>query len=154
MQQITSVLVGLTIPLAAIAIALGGIAVLRATLLMKHSEPMRRSPIAERFAMFLCAPCATVAVMMAAGSIRGGNYVVLSAALLQLAFAAAGLALYFTSRSPLSEAFAAIAMGIFTILTGFSIGVFIAPFAVAMGVLASHHLRLERRHEPRPGEES
>lgn len=99
--------------------------------------------------MLLCALCATVALMMAVGSIRGGNYVVLSAALMQLAFAGAGLALYFTSRRPLSEAFAAIAMGIFTILTGFSIGVFIAPFAVGMGVLASHHLRLERRYEVR-----
>lgn len=149
MEQLTSILIGLSIPLAAVAIALGGFAVLRATILMKHSEPMRRSPVAERFAMSVCALCATVAVMMAAGSIRGGNYVVLSAALVQLAFAAAGLALYFTARRPLSEAFAAIAMGIFTILTGFSIGPILAPFAVAMGVLASHHLRLERRHEIR-----
>lgn len=151
MQQITSVLIGLTIPLASIAIALGGVAVIRGMLLIKRLEPTRRSPAAERFAMGLCALCATVAVMMAASSIKGGNYVVLSAAIAQLAFAAAGLALYFTSGRPLSEAFAAIAMGIFTILTGFSTGVFIAPFAVAMGVLASHHLRLERRHEPRLG---
>jgi hypothetical protein len=86
---------------------------------------------------------------MAVGQIRGGNYIVLSIALVQLAFAAAGLAFYFTSRRPLSEAFAAIAMGIFSILTGFSVGALIAPFAVAMGVLASHHLRLERRHEIR-----
>lgn len=149
LQTATSTLVGLTIPLALIAIALGGVAVIRATILMKHSERLRRSPVAERFAMFLCAPCATVAALMIAGSVKDGNYIVFSAALLQLGFAAAGLGLYFTARRPLSEAFAAIAMGIFSILSGFSIGVYIAPFALAMGVLASHHLRIERRSPER-----
>lgn len=150
MREIVSVLLGLTIPLAAVAIGLGAFSLGRAWLLMKKSVPLRRSPVAERFAMFLCAPCATVAALMVAGSVQNGNYVVLSAALVQLVFAAAGLALYFTTRRPLSEAFAAIAMGIFAILTGFSVGVYIAPFAVAMGVLANHHLRLERRGEGRP----
>ena len=144
-QSLTSTLLGLTIPIAVVAIALGGIALIRASLLLMHGERLRRSATAERFAMFLCAPCATVAALMIAGSVKGGNYVILSFALVQLAFAAAGLALYFTSRRPLSEAFAAIAMGIFAILSGFSVGVYIAPFALAMGVLASHHLRIERR---------
>ncbi|MBA2688327.1 MAG: hypothetical protein H0U64_09530 [Gemmatimonadaceae bacterium] len=147
MRDIAATLVGLTIPLAAVAIALGAFSAGRAWLLLRKAAPLRRSPTAERFAMLLCALCATVAVLMFAGSVRGGNYVVLSAALIQLAFAAAGLALYSTSRRPFSEAFAAIAMGIFAILTGFSVGAYIAPFAVAMGVLANHHLRVERRHE-------
>jgi hypothetical protein len=144
-QLVISTLLGLTIPIAIVSIALGAIAVIRATLVLRRGERLRRSPVAERIAMFLCAPCATVAVLMLAGSVEGRNYVVLSIALVQLAFAAAGLALYFTSKRPFAEAFAAIAMGIFAILSGFSIGVFVAPFALAMGVLASHHLRLERR---------
>lgn len=144
-QTITSLLLGLTIPLAIIAIGLGAVSVIRAALLMRHAEPLRRSPLAEKFAFFLCAPCATAAVLMAAGSLKYGSLVVFTAALLQLAFAAAGLAFYFTSRRPMSEAFAAMAMGIFAILTGFSVGGLIAPLAVAMGVLANHHLRVERR---------
>lgn len=147
MPDIAATLLGLTIPLGAVAITLGAFSAGRAWLLMKRNTPMRRSPSAERFAMFLCAPCATVAALTVMGSVRGGHYIVVSAALVQLAFATAGLALYFTSRRPLSEAFAAIAMGVFAILTGFSIGAYIAPLAVAMGVLASHHLRVERRLE-------
>ncbi len=147
MGDIAPTLLGLTIPLGAVAIALGAFSLGRALLLMKKNAILRRSPVAERFAMFLCAPCATVAALTIISSIKGANYVVLSAALIQLAFATAGLALYFTSRRPLSEAFAAIAMGIFAILTGFSVGAYVAPLAVAMGVLANHHLRLERRIE-------
>ncbi len=149
MRDIAATLVGLTIPLAAVAIALGAFSVGRAWLLMRKAAPLRRSPAAERFAMFLCALCATVAVLMIAGALKDSSYGLIPFALIQLAFAAAGLALYFTSRRPLSEAFAAIAIGIFAVLTGFSVGVYIAPFAVAMGVLASHHLRVERRMEAR-----
>jgi hypothetical protein len=74
---------------------------------------------------------------------------VASLAFALLVFAGAGVGLYFTSRRPLSEALAAVAMGIFAILSGFSIGVYVAPFALAMGVLASHHLRIERRSPER-----
>lgn len=95
--------------------------------------------------MVLCAACATVAVLMTGGAVKDGNYGLIPFALILLAFAAAGLVLYFTSRRALTEAFAAIAMGIFAILTGFSVGAYIAPFAVAMGVLANNHLRAERR---------
>lgn len=147
MANIATTLLGLTIPLGAVAIALGAFSAGRAWLLMKKSGPMRRSSGAERFAMFLCAPCATVAVLAIVSATKDPDAFVISAALLQLTFALAGLVVYFTSKRPLSEAFAAIAMGIFAILTGFSIGAYIAPLAVAMGVLANHHLRLERRHE-------
>ncbi len=145
MPDIAAAFLGLTIPLGAVAIGLGAFSVGRAWLLMKKSVPMRRSAAAERFAMFLCAPCATVAVLTLISSAKDPSGFVIAAALAQLAFAAAGLALYFTSRRPLSEAFAAIALGIFAIITGFSMGAYIAPLAVAMGVLANHHLRVERR---------
>ena len=146
-QSVTSTLVGLTIPIAAVAIALGAIALIRAAILMNHGERLRRSPAAERVAMFLCAACATTATLMTAEALRDGNRVVSLFAIAQLASAAAGLGFYSTSRRPLSEGFAAIAMGFFAILGAFSIGVFISPFALAMGVLASHHLRVERRSE-------
>lgn len=145
MGQVTSILVGLTIPFAVVAIGLGTIAFFRAVMLMKHPVPLRRSPAAERFAMFLCGFCVTAGIAMAADAVRGANYPALSLAALQIVFAAAGLALYFTRRRPLSEALAAMAIGVFTILTGFSLGAYVAPFTVAMGVLANHHLRLERR---------
>jgi hypothetical protein len=149
METLTSTLLGLTIPIAVGAIALGVIAMIRASLLMNHGMGLRRSPVTERFAMFICAVCATVAALMTAGALRDGNYVVASLAFALLVFAGAGVGLYFTSRRPLSEALAAVAMGIFAILSGFSIGVYVAPFALALGVLASHHLRIERRSPER-----
>lgn len=145
MNNLAAILLGLTIPLAAVAIVLGVFSGGRAWLLMRKSTPFRRSEAAERLAIFLCALCATLAVLMIGGALKDGYFGLIPFALIQLAFAAGGLAFYFTSRRPLSEACAAIAMGVFAILTGFSVGGYIAPFAVAMGVLANHHLRPERR---------
>lgn len=147
-QSISSILLGLTFPIAGLAIGLGIVAIIRATIVMSRGQRLRRSPTAEKVAMFLCAACATVAVMMIYGALQGRNYVVLCLALVQLAFAVGGLVLSSTARRPLSEGFAAIAMGMFAILTGFSIGSLVAPFALGIGVLASHHLSLERRTEP------
>lgn len=145
-QTITSTLLGLTIPLGAIAIVLGLVAAIRGWMAIARNQVLRRSPVAERVAMFLCAVCGTAAVLALFGAIRNdASYILVAALFVQLAFAGAGLATYFTHRRPLAEAFAAIAMGIFSILTGFSVGSLIAPFAVAMGVLATHHLRVERR---------
>ncbi len=145
MRGLSETLVGLTIPLAAVAIALGVFSAGRAWLLLHRSVRLRRSAAAEKFALFLCAACATVGVLMIVGAFRDGSAGVALFGLIQLAFAATGLALYFTARRPLSEAFAAIGMGTFAILTGFSVGAYVAPFAVAMGVVANHHLRAERR---------
>lgn len=145
MRDIQATLLGLTIPLGAVAIALGAYSAVRAMLLVRKGAQLRRSQTAERVAMLVCAACATAAALMAFGGIQGRNYIVLAAALVQLAFAAAGVAFYFTVRRPLCESFAAIAMGIFSILTGFSVGAYIAPFAVAMGVLGRQHSREERR---------
>jgi hypothetical protein len=145
MQGIQSTLLGLTFAMGPVAIALGAFSAGRALLLTRNGAQLRRSAVAERLAMVLCALCATVAVLMLSRGIRDANSFVLTVEGVLLAFAVAGLAAYFTSRRPLCEAFAAIAMGVLALLTGFSIGPYIAPFALAMGVLASHHSRIERR---------
>ena len=146
-QTITSTLLGLTLPLAGIAMVLGAVAAVRGWLAMHRGQYLRRSPVAERIALFVCALCATAAALSLFGALRAdASSILIVALLVQFAFSAAGLAVYFTSRRALAEAFAAVAMGIFSILTGFSVGSLLAPFAVAMGVLATHHLRVERRH--------
>lgn len=146
-ESMRTFLVGLTIPLAAIAIVLGLVSLVRVIKLLRRGQPVRHSGVAQRIALFALSASGIPGAVIMTRALIDGAFVIAAIGAAQFALSLGGIAAYFTAQRPATEAFAAIALGVFAIVTGFSIGALIAPFAVAMGVLANMHSRLERRHD-------
>lgn len=142
-------LLGLTIPLGSVAIAAGAVSAVRAHSAVRKRQRLRRNAVTERVALFACAMGGAAALTLLIRGVPEIHWMLVAVALTLLALCATGIASYFNPARHLVEPMAAIALGAFSIVTGFSVGALIAPFAVAMGVLANMHSRVERRLEGR-----
>ena len=122
-----------------VAIGLGLIAAFRSVLQTARGRLRVPSPIWEGSAFFASIVCVVFASMMLRGALERDQTFVLAIASTQLVFGVAAIGVFPTRWRPVTEGLAAIAAGILSFITGFSIGIFFMPFALALGVAAWLH---------------
>ena len=134
------------------AIGLGLIAAFRAVLFTVGSRPQVSSRMWEGSAFFAAIVCVVSASMMLRGALERGQTFVMAVAAAQLLFGIAAIGVFPTRWRSATEGLAATATGILSFITGFSIGIFIMPFALALGVAAWLHgeRRVTTSDGPRP----
>ena len=91
------------------------------------------------YALIVSAIGALTALLVIRGVLETHNLYVGAIAAVQLAVSVAAIVLFRTRWRPLTQGLGAIALGIFSFLTGFSIGLLVLPFAVALGAAAIHN---------------
>jgi hypothetical protein len=108
-------------------------------------QDRRWARVWARVALTVAIICLAAAVFMIRKALVIWNPYVLPIAVLQLHLSLAAIVVYPTRWRPTIEGLSAAALGVFSFLTGFSIGVFIMPFAAALAVIALVHMDERRR---------
>lgn len=98
-----------------------------------------------RVALVVAIICLATALFMIRNALVIWNPYVLPLAVLQLHLSLVAIVVYPTRWRATIEGLAAAALGVFSFLSGFSIGVFIMPFAAALAVVALIHMDERRR---------
>lgn len=98
----------------------------------------REAPLWQTASIFAAIVSLLAALIMARNSI-GYSVVVTILASAQLIFALGAILVSATRWKPLVEGLSAAALSIFSVLTGFSIGMLLTPFAAALGAVALDH---------------
>jgi hypothetical protein len=93
----------------------------------------------ERFGLVAALVCAVFGFLIIRNGSDKANSSILVFGAAQLALAGATILVFLTRWRRLTEGLAAVALGVLSFLTGFSIGIFFMPFAVALGVGALNH---------------
>lgn len=108
-------------------------------------RPGDQDRVWARVALVVAIVCLGAAIFMIRNALVIWNPYVLPIAVLQLHLSLSAIAVYPTRWRPTIEGLSAAALGVFSFLSGFSIGVFIMPFAVALAVIALVHMDERRR---------
>jgi hypothetical protein len=121
------------------SLILGAIAAILAALRLRRGQVRDEYFGWDVFALIVSVISLLTSLLILRGVLETHNLIVGGIASLQLVFSVAAIAAYRTRWRSLTEGLGAIALGIFSFLTGFSIGFLVLPFAVALGVAAVHH---------------
>jgi asparagine N-glycosylation enzyme membrane subunit Stt3 len=121
------------------AIVAGLIAAYRDAVLVASGRSRRSYVRWERFGLVTAIVCVPSAIFIIHNSLNGFGPIVLAMGLAQLVFGLAAILSFATRWRPLVEALAAVAIGVFSIITLFSIGILLTPFAIALGISAFSH---------------
>ena len=121
------------------ALAAGVVATFREAMLVRSGRSGAESRFWQRASVIVAVGCVVMALVGIAGPIARQSAAVLQLAMAQLAFGVAALVVFGTRWRPMVDGLAAIALGIFSILSGFSIGFFTIWIALVLGIAALIH---------------
>jgi hypothetical protein len=122
-----------------LAFVLGVVAVYRDVKIARGGRSRPANPGWERFGLVSAVVCVLFGIIIIRNGTEKANSAILVLGAVQLALAGATILVFFTRWRRLTEGLAAVAVGVLSFLTGFSIGIFFIPFAVALGVAAINH---------------
>ncbi len=118
----------------------GAISIAMATVNTIRGRRFRASAAARNVALSIAIVCLVSGGWMFFNTVRSQFHVMVPALCgVQIVFAGAAIVAWRSRWRGLTEGAATISLGIFAILTGFSIGIFFLPVALAMGVAAIAH---------------
>ncbi len=118
------------------AVVLGAIAIVSAAVNRFDGRNVRASPTARNFALCVAIACLILGGYMLSNARSRFPLIVPVLCGIQIVTAVTAIIAWCSRWRPLTEGAATISLGIFSILTGFSIGIFFLPVALAMGVAA------------------
>jgi hypothetical protein len=119
---------------------LGLIAVVLGALRVRRSAGDERAHAGWlMFGLIASVVSAAAALLVLYGVTQDGNAIVGAIAAIQLMVSVLAIVLFRTRWRPLTEGLAAVALGIFSFLSGFSIGMLVLPVAAVLGSVAVNH---------------
>jgi hypothetical protein len=122
-----------------IAVAAGIVASFREAVLVRSGRQRQRSLFSQGTALLIAVGSVVMALVMIPGAIDRQNVFVVRFATGELVFGTAALLVFATRWRPLVEGLATISAGIFSFLSGFSIGFFTMWLALMLGLAAVIH---------------
>ena len=121
------------------AAAAGVVASFREAMLVRSGRSGADSVIWQLASLVIALGCMVMAIVMLPGAMERQQALVVRLAAAELVFGVAALVVFGTRWRPMVEGLAAIALGIFSFLSGFSIGFFTIWIALALGMAALIH---------------
>jgi len=121
------------------AVVLGVVAVYRDLKTVRCGRLRPTNLAWELFGLASGVVCIVFGIIIVRNGTEKSNGSILAYGALQLGLAAATVLVFFSPWRRLTEGLGAIALGVLSFLTGFSIGIFFMPFAVALGGAAFIH---------------
>jgi hypothetical protein len=121
------------------ALVAGVVALVREAMLVRSGRPGAESLFWERASLIVAVGCVVMALVMIPGPSARQSALVLRLATAELVFGVAALVVFGTRWRPMVGGLAAIALTIFSFLSGFSIGFFTIWIALALGIAALIH---------------
>jgi hypothetical protein len=121
------------------AVAAGVVASFREAMLVRNGRTKRDSLFWQGASLIIAVGCVVMALVIIPGPIARQNALIGRLATAELVFGVGALMVFGTRWRPMTEGLAAIALGIFSFLSGFSIGFFTWWVALLLGIVALIH---------------